>query len=71
MFTAVDTVWDTKAEVEVEGFEMSIPKEVPLNHSELFDRLSAHLELHSGPHGPELEELEEWISFSNCYNLTV
>ena len=59
MFTAVDTVRDTKAEVEVEGFEMSIPKEVPLNHSELVDRLSAHLELHGGPHGPELEELKE------------
>ena len=58
MFTAVDTVRDTKAEVEVEGFEMSIPKEVPLNHSELVDRLSAHLELHGGPDSSQFEKLE-------------
>ena len=63
MLTAVDTVWNTKAEVEVEGFQMSIPKEMPLNHSELVDGLPAHLELHRGSHGPQLEELEDGIYY--------
>ena len=63
MLTAVHTVWNTKAKVEVESLEMSIPKEMPLDHSELVDGLPAHLELHRGPHGPQLEELEDGIYY--------
>ena len=57
MLAAIDTIWNTKAKVKVESFEMLITKEMPLNHSELVDGLSAHLELHGGPDSPQFEEL--------------
>ena len=57
MLAAVDTVRNAESKIKVEGFQMLVTKEMPLDHPELVDGLPANLELHRGSDSSQLEKL--------------
>ena len=57
MLATVDTVRNAESKIKVEGFQMLVTKEMPLDHPELVDGLPANLELHRGPDSSQFEKL--------------